>query len=206
MKENLAKLKKQVDDLKSQVDKLQEEKDIIIKNAQRMNGTSVIITDGTKILLGRANYAADAYAGKIGSYMLPGGAIDRNELPIFGAASEVDEETAYVTNDSDLNLIAVFKQRSQKVVAFEGLVLLYEAKTYRERGSRIVATPELVDVEFFTKNEIFDLYNKGEIYRGYMRILIHYFKYKDKLYSSSVFEKALFDQVDYFYKSKYYVV
>ena len=45
MKENLAQLKKQVDDLKSQVDKLQEEKDIIIKSAQRMNGTSIIITD-----------------------------------------------------------------------------------------------------------------------------------------------------------------
>lgn len=183
---------------------LQEEKRILLETLIRVNGTNVIVPNVKgEILLGRATYATAESHGLPGKFMLPGGAIDRNELPYLGAQSEVLEESAYYISDDQLTMIGLLKQKFQRVAA-EGLVVLYEAQLAETHRNRITVSPEMKDLRFFSKEEIIELHRQKEILNGYMRPIVHYWKYKEGLQSRFPFEVALYSPVDYYYGGTYY--
>lgn len=169
------------------------EKLILIEKAlKRLNGTNVIIENELGgILVGRSTYGEKLY-------MLPGGAIERGELPKHATCSETEEETGGLIEEQDLELIAYFIQRLKGVQSASGIVFLFKC-TKHTQEKLVAFTPELTDVQFMSIDEIFEKQNEFGV--GYFRMILTYLRIKvgfDKIPK----ESRLADEVEYVHNGK----
>lgn len=167
-----------------------EEKIRLIELAlKKINGVNVILKDNeNKILVGRSTYGEQ-------KYMLPGGAIERGELPKHAAISEVEEETGFVIEEKDLTLAGYFTQRLPGVQSAQGTLFLFECTNW-EKQELVSIKPELVDIEFMSFQ---DIVNKKELFGlGYLRMIISYFRLNQGL-EERPFEKRLSDATEITY-------
>ncbi|MCX6752983.1 MAG: NUDIX hydrolase [Candidatus Nomurabacteria bacterium] len=147
-----------------------EEKLILIEKAlKRLNGVNVIIEDEeNRILVGRATYGDKLF-------MLPGGGIDRGELPMHAAMSEVEEEFGVIIQEQDLELIAYFIQRLKGVQSASGILFLFKCNKHTQE--RLIAfEPELEDIQFMSVEEIFN--RQDEFGLAYKRMILAYLRIK----------------------------
>lgn len=147
------------------------------------NGSNVIIEDKDdkdKVLWVKANYGDK-------KWMLPGGRIERGELPKHAAQSETEEESGFIVYENDLELIGLFTQKP------DGLVALYKALKYEGKLLK-KSTAEITERKFFSKEWV--ITNKEEFGLGYLRLYIHYLRAKDGIVKTPI-ECRLADPVDY---------
>ncbi len=165
---------------------------LIEKALKRLNGTNVIVEDENGgILVGRSTYGEK-------KFMLPGGGIDRGELPKHAVMSEADEETGVLFQEEDLVLIAYFIQRLVGVQSASGIVFLFKC-TKHVSEELLTITPELTDVQFMSIDEIFE--SQAEFGVGYFRMILTHLRIKAG-YEKTPKESRLSDTVEYFHNSK----
>ena len=157
---------------------------------KKLNGVSVIIEDADgSILVGRSTYGEKLF-------MLPGGGIERGELPKHAAVSETEEETGIIIEEDHLELIACFIQRLKGVQSASGNLFLYRCTTYTH--SELVAfIPELTDIKFMSFDEIFS--KRKEFGLAYLRMILMGMRIKAG-FEKTPKEARLSDTVEYIYR------
>ncbi|MCC6520883.1 NUDIX hydrolase [Candidatus Nomurabacteria bacterium] len=163
---------------------------LIEQALKKLNGTNVIVeNEKGNILVGRSTYGEKLY-------MLPGGAIERGELPRHAAISETEEETGVVIQEDDLELIAYFIQRLKGVQSASGNLFLYRCNKHAQE-KLIAFTPELTDIEFMPVEKIFE--KQKEFGVAYFRMILTHLRIKDG-FEQTPKEARLSDVVEYIYK------
>lgn len=157
-----------------------------------VNGAAVIVTNNEgSILCVRANYGKK-------QWILPGGGIERGEIPRHGGISELAEETGFLALEKDLTLIGLFTQRvveNGHEVDVAGLLCLYHCTKYE--GTLAEKVDEEISARaFFSIEEVVALYQKGEFGRGYAAMTIHFDNIRRGL-ATPVIEARLSDPVAY---------
>lgn len=172
----------------SDTEKLQ----LIERALKKLNGVNVIVEDENgKILVGRSTYGEQLF-------MLPGGGIERGELPKHAAVSETEEETGIIIEEDCLELISCFIQRLKGVQSASGNLFLYRCRSYTH--SELVAfVPELTDIKFMSFDEIVS--RKNEFGLAYFRMILMFMRIKDG-FEKTPKEARLSDIVEYFYKGE----
>lgn len=165
---------------------------LIEKALKRLNGVNVIIENEKEdILVGRSTYGEKLY-------MLPGGGIDRGELPKHAVASETEEETGTLIEEQDLELIAYFIQRLKGVQSASGIVFLFRCVKHTQE-KLVTFTPELTDVKFMSINEIFE--KQTEFGVAYFRMILTHLRIKAG-FEKTPKEARLADTIEYFHNGK----
>jgi len=136
-----------------------------------VNGSNVIIEreDG-KVLMVKGSYKY---------WMLPGGGVERAELPSHAAMEEVLEETGFIIpRRSDLRLISLLTQKvvfKKVTIPTSGLVTLYTIRMEACEGS-IATRPndEILKRDFKSIDQIVSMYNRDQksVGLGYVRMLL----------------------------------
>ncbi len=164
----------------------------IEKALKRLNGTNVIVENENEgILVGRSTYGER-------KFMLPGGGIDRGELPKHAATSETEEETGVLIQEEDLELIAYFIQRLVGVQSASGIVFLFKCTNHAQE-KLITFTPELTDIQFMPIDEIFA--RQAEFSFAYFRMILMYLRIKAG-FEKIPMEARLSETVEYFHNGK----
>jgi 8-oxo-dGTP pyrophosphatase MutT (NUDIX family) len=164
--------------------------ELIEKALKKINGVNVMIkNDKGKILVGRSTYGEKLF-------MLPGGAVERGELPKHAAASETEEETGIIIEERDLILIGYVTQRLKGLQSAQGTVFIYECTKYSEQ-QLMSFTPELIDISFMSFEEIYE--RKNEFGLGYLRMIIAYHRVIEKYEPVIPFERRLSDSIEIFF-------
>ena len=156
----------------------------------KVNGSNVIIegSDG-KVLMIRGSY---------GYWMLPGGGIERAELPVHAAMDEALEETNLLVAKEDLQLVALMVQKvvhKGVTLPLSGLLTLYRCAKYA--GELFTkATQEVVEWRFMDLDEVLALYDKdpNSVRRSYLKLLIIHDNIRHGLLSA-VYEGLMADPV-----------
>ena len=160
---------------------------LIERALKKLNGVNVIIeNDKQEILVGRSTYGEKLF-------MLPGGGIERGELPKHAALSETEEETGIIIQEEYLELIACFIQRLKGVQSASGNLFLYRCNTYTH-SELIAFTPELLDIQFMSLENI--LSRREEFGLAYIRMIIMAMRIKNG-YEKIPKEARLSDTVEY---------
>lgn len=138
------------------------------KKLQRLNGSNVIITnDKGEILSFQATYGKKLR-------MLPGGALERNEMPQDAGLSETEEELGVYLPHSSLTLVAVYMQRVAGVSDTRGFNFLFASENYK---GKVESSDEANNPEFQPYETI--LANKDEWSTAYLRMVIHYVRWRE---------------------------
>ena len=166
-----------------------EEKLLALEDAlKRLNGVNVIIEDEQgRILVGRSTYGEK-------KFMLPGGAVERGELYKHATVTETQEETGYIIQEENLELIAYFVQRIKNVQSASGTVFLYKTNK-SEKDEILSSSPEMTDVQFMSCEDI--LKRQQEFGLGYFRMILMFMRIKAG-YEKAPKEARLSDTVEYF--------
>lgn len=174
---------------------LEEEIVLYHKTLKRLNGTNIIFENKEKeILLGWDKYHQ--------MFALPGGAIERGELPKESAQSEAREETGIIADVCEMHYLGMFLQRLPKAHEVRGFVYLYVCQSFTDTELQ-KETKEMTDIQFYNQEFIMNLImNQPEkIGRGYAKMLLQYFRIRDG-YDHRNFEKRLSDDYDYLWNGK----
>lgn len=163
------------------------------KALSRLNGSNVIVENQEEeILVGRSKYGTKLF-------MLPGGGIERGELPKHAGAAEAEEETNVVIEEKNLTLIGYFIQRIKYVESASGVLFLYWTTIYSD-AEIASETEEFTDIQFMSFDEIME--RKDEFGTGYLRAIVWWKRRKDGIDTEPV-EKRLSDKVDYIHNGKF---
>lgn len=169
------------------------EKLILIEKAlKKLNGVNVIVEDSQgNVLVGRSTYGEKLF-------MLPGGGIERGELPKHAAVSEAEEETGVIIEEDNLQLIACFIQRLKGVQSASGNLFLYLCKSY-VKSELVAFIPELTEIKFMSFDEI--IQRREEFGLAYLRMILMSKRIQDG-FDKAPKEAKLSDVVEYFYKGE----
>ena len=119
------------------------------KALSRLNGSNVIVENQEEeILVGRSKYGTKLF-------MLPGGGIERGELPKHAGAAEAEEETNVVIEEKNLTLIGYFIQRIKYVESASGVLFLYWTTIYSD-AEIASETEEFTDIQFMSFDEFME--------------------------------------------------
>ncbi|MEK7579325.1 MAG: NUDIX hydrolase [Patescibacteria group bacterium] len=154
----------------------------------KVNGANVVIEGPDETFL--------LELGSYGRWMLPGGGVERAELPVHAGMDETLEETGLIVAQEDLQLIALLVQkvvRGGQTIPISGIVALYRCDKY---DGKLPTEPndEVVEWKFVTFERALELYQQGKLLRGYMRMLVIYDNIRRGLLKP-VYEAILADQV-----------
>ena len=139
----------------------------ILELLERLNGSNVIITDSEgRILTFRAKYGAK-------QRMIPGGKLERNELPQYAGQSECEEETGLYPEFLSLKLVASFMQRIAGLPNVRGFNFLFVSDKYQ---GGLQDSNESEDLKFMNIEEI--IQRKDEFQTSYIRMILYYWKWK----------------------------
>lgn len=146
------------------------------------NGSFLIITDGggdEVVLVKRKDGAL---------WELPGGGIDRGELPRHAAQSEAEEESGAVTDEETYQLIAIFAQRPY------GVAFLYETKKYKGSIGVSRDNTEVSEARIFPFKEILAMGEAG-VRTAALRMILRWKRCKLKM-DSIPYEGRLSEPVE----------
>src|ERR1035437_4533901 len=159
------------------------------KAIDRINGVnSILENEEGEIAILRQNYVEK-------KLMLPGGGVERGELPKHACTEETDEETGLLVEETDL----IFQgQLIQRVPVhgygnIPGFVNLYWTKKFT---GNLIKLPiqEVSEIEFMDINQI--LQRRNEFSLAYLRMIIHHLRIISGLVKSPI-EVRLSDSVDW---------
>lgn len=160
-----------------------------------LNGTNLIIeNEHEEILVGRSVYGEK-------KFMLPGGAIERGETPRHAAQSETEEETGYLIQEDDCNLIGYFIQRRPGVQSATGFNFLFHTTQYME--GHMNNKREMTNIQFMSIESIIE--KREDFGLAYLRMIVYFSKFKSGLLKSPI-EKRLAEQVEYITSDKQIIV
>lgn len=123
-------------------------------------------------------------------WMLPGGEVERGEIPSHAAQSETEEETGLITDSVDFRLVAILVQRPK------GVVFLYE--THKFRGEVVVPahSQEVQEARFMTLAEMVEEERAERFRTGYLRMVLRYMRCIHGI-DPVPYEGSLRDEVDF---------
>jgi 8-oxo-dGTP pyrophosphatase MutT (NUDIX family) len=135
----------------------------------KKDGAFGIIEDTEqRILMGRAAYGAKLL-------QLPGGGVERGELPSTAAANEILEETGLFVSRENLTLIAILGQLRAvwegKTIGIAGNVFLYHVTAY-EGDLFDQPDDEILERKFLSVEEIIAGYDQKRVARGAARMVL----------------------------------
>ena len=156
----------------------------------KVNGANVVVeNDAGEVLMVKGSY---------GYWMLPGGGVERAELPGHAALGEALEEAGLVIERADLRLIAILVQKvvhEKKTLPISGFVCLYHCSNFSGELST-EKTNEIHERRFMPLDEIFNAYEQDPqlMRRPYVKMLAYYEQIKNGLLKP-VHEAILADPV-----------
>ena len=148
------------------------------------NGANLIVVDNSAAMLVVREKTRKQM------WMLPGGEVERGEVPSHAAQSETEEETGIITDSADFRLVALLVQRPK------GVVFLYETRHYR--GDIVVPAHslEVQEAKFMTLAEIVSEAKAERFRTGYVRMILRYMRCVHGI-DPIPYEGSLRDEVDF---------
>jgi ADP-ribose pyrophosphatase YjhB (NUDIX family) len=130
---------------------------------KKLNGTNVIVVNEKKeILTFKSNYGNK-------TIMLPGGSLERNELPHHAGQSECEEETGLYPENSSMQLICILMQRVPGIPDVRGYNFLYLSN--KVQGT-IWESNEGEMPKYLSVKEVFE--RRAEFGTSYLKMIAHY--------------------------------
>lgn len=162
-----------------QIEKLKQE---LVTVRKAKNGSNLIVLDkDERILVVREKTREKRW-------MLPGGGIERGELPLHACITETEEESGLLVPSAHIRLIGHFVQQPI------GVVFLYETHYYK---GEIVITEDNEDVSearFMSLEEI--VANAQDFRLAYLRMIARYMRCRFGL-DPTPYEGSLADKVEF---------
>jgi len=157
---------------------------ILTENRDQKNGANLIVLDEAQRLLIVREKTRES------KLMLPGGGIERGEVPTHAAQSETGEETGIITDESHFRLVGYFAQRPS------GVVFLFETSRYSGEISIADDNPDTSEAKFMGLDDI--IQRKEEFRLAYLRMILRYARCMQGL-DQMPYQGRLSDTVEYFH-------
>lgn len=145
------------------------------ERVSRLNGANVIRVNKKGEIL---NFQSK-YGNK--KRMLPGGKLERNELPQHAVQSETEEETGEYPTNQSLQVIGIFLQRVPGITDVRGFNILF----FSDEAIGVLASSDESEMpEFWPPEKI--IAQRKEFDTSYVRMVAYYLKWKEDAIVRSV--------------------